>query len=229
MRLIARSCAALVLLSTVVACTATPAPPGHSPTSAAPATSSAAPSPTAPSPAIRLRQAVPAAQDLAGGWTQTGTISDVIEAENVKYALLQTCGPRSATDLRIDRAVLAEWSPPQAQVPDFIVLHQVVVHYRSQAPAEVLGEVRKSVACGSFLDQGFTNTFTGEVTLPPLTGAAERFAFCGRAAPKFHACAVVLANGDLATTVQLRGLSAAKVRAELSRVAPIAAAALGRA
>jgi hypothetical protein len=201
-------------------------------------TSTASPSqPSAPAAAARASTAAPAphggAQALTGGLQRTLLTQADLAAEGVHPAGpaspavlhgLATC--RVALDLAGHPAAAgyqARWLYATGSA-----VQQYVAGYPGARAGAVVDAARRALTCPSYPAADGPHRLSAPVELPPQPGVDDQLVWCEHGPAQSGACTVLLARGPLLSVVTVDATVEARARAALTRVAPLAAAALRR-
>ncbi|KAA2265711.1 hypothetical protein F0L68_03830 [Solihabitans fulvus] len=162
-------------------------------------------------------------EDLAGqGGHAQGPPVPVMPAENVKYSLVRACGITPPSNAKIHAARQAQWFTDRKPDPSLSV-SQLTVAYQGTTGAAAIAEIRELLTCQDYQDGSITRTVTGDETIPAVAGADAQYVYCEN---ENASCVMLLARGDLATAVTVRGGDSL---ADASKLAPLVMTALARA
>ncbi|WP_075974319.1 RAD23 family protein [Actinokineospora bangkokensis] len=189
--------------------------------SAPPSTSTAAPatSTTPPGPA-------PAELVAEAALTQADLVEEGVTPVGAPASSLAIALPDCAINLGAgaDAGLTAQWRYARGSV-----LRQYVVHTPEQSGVTAAVEAaRDALDCRSFTVSGTRFLIDDGFTLDEVDGADRQLSWCAGANTRVS-CTVVLASGDLLTAVSVESTTTKAARDAITRVAPVAATALGRA
>jgi hypothetical protein len=103
-----------------------------------------------------------------------------------------------------------EWAAPDVEIEQFAGAWGVI------PAAEAVAQVRGKLGCGTYMDRSGLYRVLGERQLPKLAGLDDQLLFCevtneeGPERPTYL-CTALLARGEIASRIQVRGADAERV------------------
>ncbi len=184
--------------------------------------SPAAPPPAPPTSTTPPRPA-PAALVASAGLTAADLAEEEVTAQQAPTKAASVTLPDCRLDLGedVDAGSEASWTYARGSV-----LRQYTVH---TAETATLDEAEATIEqCRNFKIDGVTHTIDEGATLSAIAAADDQLTWCATTNRKVI-CTVLLAKGNLVTAVSVESGTARGAREAITRIAPVAAAALSRA